>query len=144
MSRDRRKLTFFFSVTSQQIQQQQFFARQAVPRIDFRTLVRDLYQIYRTRIWMYCIDKDKTNTNRGHNREKFQCQLQKDVGRFQAGAQSFNGTIGNGRPSVSSSNSNSLRALVEQDESEAVLQFNQAELDDLEDGMVIMQEDYQR
>jgi cell fate regulator YaaT (PSP1 superfamily) len=71
---DRRKLTFFFSVTLPQ-----YFPNQPSPRIDFRTLVRDLYQIYRTRIWMYCVDKDKQRSNRSHNREKFLKQLQKDT-----------------------------------------------------------------
>lgn len=95
---DRRKLTFFFSVTLPQ-----YYPNQPSPRIDFRTLVRDLYQIYRTRIWMYCVDKENKanamagtdgknsngiinvpgnpgkNVNRAHNREKFLKQLQKDA-----------------------------------------------------------------
>ena len=70
---DRRKLTFFFSVTLPQ-----FYPNQPPPRIDFRTLVRDLYQIYRTRIWMYCVDKEKAPKNRAYNREKFLKQLYKD------------------------------------------------------------------
>lgn len=78
---DRRKLTFFFSVTLPQ-----FYPNQPSPRIDFRTLVRDLYQIYRTRIWMYCVDKDKNRTSRAHNREKFLKQLYKDSLRVQAAA----------------------------------------------------------
>eukprot|EP00158_Paraphelidium_tribonemae_P002682 Partr_v1_DN25584_c0_g1_i1_m20562 putative PSP1 domain protein len=72
---DRRKLTFFFSVTLPS-----YYPNQPSPRIDFRTLVRDLYQIYRTRIWMYCVDKDKNRSNRAHNREKFLKQLCADAG----------------------------------------------------------------
>lgn len=71
---DRRKLTFFFSVTLPS-----YFPNQPSPRIDFRTLVRDLYQIYRTRIWMYCVDKDKNRSNRSHNRENFLKQLNMDI-----------------------------------------------------------------
>lgn len=41
---DRHKLTFFF---------------EAAGRIDFRELVRDLFSIYKTRIWMQQIDKEK-------------------------------------------------------------------------------------
>lgn len=81
---DRRKLTFYFSVTLPQ-----YYPNQHAPRIDFRTLVRDLYQIYRTRIWMYCVDKDhksvgggRVTMNRQHNREKFLKQLQKDAQAF--------------------------------------------------------------
>ena len=40
---DRNKLTFFF---------------QAEGRIDFRELVRDLFSMYKTRIWMEQIDKN--------------------------------------------------------------------------------------
>jgi cell fate regulator YaaT (PSP1 superfamily) len=82
---DRRKLTFFFSIPSAKNgadnnnNQQQYFHSQAQPRVDFRTLIRDLYQIYRTRIWMYCVDKDKNRSNRAHNREKFLKQLFLDV-----------------------------------------------------------------
>ena len=39
---DRHKLTFFF---------------EADGRIDFRELVRDLFSIYKTRIWMQQVDK---------------------------------------------------------------------------------------
>ncbi len=39
---DRRKLTFFFV---------------AEQRIDFRELVRDLFKIYKTRIWMCAVDR---------------------------------------------------------------------------------------
>jgi hypothetical protein len=42
---DRHKLTFFF---------------EAEGRVDFRELVRDLFSIYKTRIWMQQLDK---NTN---------------------------------------------------------------------------------
>ena len=42
---DRNKLTFFFS---------------ADKRIDFRELVRDLFRIYKTRIWMCAIEKSGT------------------------------------------------------------------------------------
>jgi len=45
---DRHKLTFFF---------------EAKGRIDFRDLVRELFSIYKTRIWMQQIDKNLTNTN---------------------------------------------------------------------------------
>ena len=72
---DRRKLTFFFSVTLPS-----YFPNQPSPRIDFRTL--DLYQIYRTRIWMYCVDKDKNRSNRAHNRENFLKQLNADIEKF--------------------------------------------------------------
>lgn len=40
--RDRNKLTFYFC---------------ADRRIDFRELVRDLFRIYKTRIWMCAVDK---------------------------------------------------------------------------------------
>ena len=39
---DRHKLTFFFEASC---------------RVDFRELVRDLFSIYKTRIWMQQIDK---------------------------------------------------------------------------------------
>jgi hypothetical protein len=92
-NRDRRKLTFFFSVTLPQ-----FYPNQPSPRIDFRTLVRDLYQIYRTRIWMYCVDKDKNRTSRAHNREKFLKQLYKDTQRSNPSPNGLNGMgpIGSG------------------------------------------------
>lgn len=38
-NRDRRKLTFYFKANE---------------RIDFRELVRELFKIYKTRIWMCC------------------------------------------------------------------------------------------
>jgi len=41
---DRNKLTFFF---------------EAEGRIDFRELVRDLFSIYKTRIWMQQVNKDE-------------------------------------------------------------------------------------
>mmetsp|Transcript_9551 Transcript_9551/g.17337 ORF Transcript_9551/g.17337 Transcript_9551/m.17337 type:complete len:1215 (-) Transcript_9551:353-3997(-) len=44
---DRHKLTFFF---------------EAEGRIDFRELVRDLFSIYKTRIWMQQLDKNSTVT----------------------------------------------------------------------------------
>jgi hypothetical protein len=44
---DRHKLTFFF---------------EAECRIDFRELVRDLFSIYKTRIWMQQLDKNCTGT----------------------------------------------------------------------------------
>merc|ERR1712232_1067788 len=44
---DRHKLTFFF---------------EADTRIDFRELVRDLFSIYKTRIWMQQLDKSTTAT----------------------------------------------------------------------------------
>jgi hypothetical protein len=44
---DRHKLTFFF---------------EADGRIDFRELVRDLFSIYKTRIWMQQLDKNSTVT----------------------------------------------------------------------------------
>ena len=44
--RDRNKLTFYFS---------------ADRRIDFRELVRDLFRIYTTRIWMCAVDKNRAN-----------------------------------------------------------------------------------
>jgi len=46
---DRNKLTFFF---------------EAEGRIDFRELVRDLFSMYKTRIWMQQIDKDESPRNR--------------------------------------------------------------------------------
>jgi hypothetical protein len=42
---DRHKLTFFF---------------EAEGRIDFRELVRDLFSIYKTRIWMQQLDKNNS------------------------------------------------------------------------------------
>jgi cell fate regulator YaaT (PSP1 superfamily) len=42
--RDRRKLTFFFV---------------AEKRIDFRELVRDLFKIYKTRIWMCAVERSR-------------------------------------------------------------------------------------
>ncbi len=42
--RDRNKLTFYFA---------------AERRIDFRELVRDLFRIYKTRIWMCAVDKNR-------------------------------------------------------------------------------------
>ncbi|KAF8953475.1 hypothetical protein BGZ52_010204 [Haplosporangium bisporale] len=44
---DRRKLTFFFK---------------AERRIDFRELVRELFKIYKTRIWMYAVNQAATNS----------------------------------------------------------------------------------
>lgn len=44
--RDRNKLTFYFS---------------ADRRIDFRELVRDLFRIYKTRIWMCAVDKNRAS-----------------------------------------------------------------------------------
>ena len=44
---DRHKLTFFF---------------EAECRIDFRELVRDLFSMYKTRIWMQQLDKNITGT----------------------------------------------------------------------------------
>lgn len=49
---DRHKLTFFF---------------QAEGRIDFRELVRELFSIYKTRIWMQQIDKNSTNSGSNPN-----------------------------------------------------------------------------
>lgn len=53
---DRNKLTFFF---------------EAEGRVDFRELVRDLFSIYKTRIWMQQIDKNSPSTlgflNQGGN-----------------------------------------------------------------------------
>lgn len=46
-NRDRRKLTFFFK---------------AERRIDFRELVRELFKIYKTRIWMYAVNQAATNS----------------------------------------------------------------------------------
>ena len=46
---DRNKLTFFF---------------EAEGRIDFRELVRDLFSMYKTRIWMQQLDKDESPRNR--------------------------------------------------------------------------------
>ncbi|ORY95984.1 PSP1 C-terminal conserved region-domain-containing protein [Lobosporangium transversale] len=45
---DRRKLTFYF---------------RAEHRIDFRELVRDLFKIYKTRIWMYAVSPSKATLN---------------------------------------------------------------------------------
>jgi hypothetical protein len=45
---DRHKLTFFF---------------EAEGRIDFRELVRDLFSMYKTRIWMQQLDKNGTGTS---------------------------------------------------------------------------------
>jgi len=42
MCRDRRKLTYYF---------------QADRRIDFRELVRELFKIYKTRIWMCSVEE---------------------------------------------------------------------------------------
>ncbi|KAK3840280.1 MAG: PSP1 C-terminal conserved region-domain-containing protein [Linnemannia elongata] len=48
---DRRKLTFYFT---------------AEKRIDFRELVRDLFKMYKTRIWMYALSPSMANnTNTG-------------------------------------------------------------------------------
>jgi len=44
LDRDRRKLTFYFV---------------AERRIDFRELVRDLFKIYKTRIWMCAVDRNR-------------------------------------------------------------------------------------
>jgi len=41
---DRHKLTFFF---------------EAETRVDFRELVRDLFSIYKTRIWMQHLDSNR-------------------------------------------------------------------------------------
>jgi hypothetical protein len=49
---DRNKLTFFF---------------QAEGRIDFRELVRDLFSMYKTRIWMQQLDKNGTSNEPGGN-----------------------------------------------------------------------------
>jgi cell fate regulator YaaT (PSP1 superfamily) len=43
---DRHKLTFFFEANG---------------RVDFRELVRDLFSIYKTRIWMQQIDKNSNS-----------------------------------------------------------------------------------
>lgn len=43
---DRHKLTFFF---------------EAEGRVDFRELVRDLFSMYKTRIWMQQLDKNTAN-----------------------------------------------------------------------------------
>jgi len=48
---DRHKLTFFF---------------EAEGRVDFRELVRDLFSIYKTRIWMQQLDKSATGVDEGH------------------------------------------------------------------------------
>ena len=45
---DRKKLTFFFL---------------AEQRIDFRDLVKDLFKIYKTRIWMCAVERNRTNTH---------------------------------------------------------------------------------
>jgi len=45
---DRHKLTFFF---------------EAEGRVDFRELVRDLFSMYKTRIWMQQLDKNTSHTN---------------------------------------------------------------------------------
>jgi PSP1 C-terminal conserved region len=50
---DRNKLTFFFEAES---------------RIDFRELVRDLFSIYKTRIWMQQLDKNSNNSASGSPR----------------------------------------------------------------------------
>ena len=42
---DRHKLTFYF---------------EAEGRVDFRELVRDLFSVYKTRIWMQQVDKNST------------------------------------------------------------------------------------
>lgn len=47
-NRDRRKLTFFFK---------------AERRIDFRELVRELFKIYKTRIWMYAVNQAATSNS---------------------------------------------------------------------------------
>ncbi|KAI1314800.1 hypothetical protein EDD11_001677 [Mortierella claussenii] len=47
---DRRKLTFYFH---------------AEHRIDFRELVRDLFKIYKTRIWMYAVSPSMTSAGAG-------------------------------------------------------------------------------
>merc|ERR1719296_614460 len=49
---DRNKLTFFF---------------QAEGRIDFRELVRDLFSIYKTRIWMEQLDKNGVGVVSDHS-----------------------------------------------------------------------------
>jgi cell fate regulator YaaT (PSP1 superfamily) len=53
---DRHKLTFFF---------------EAEGRVDFRELVRDLFSIYKTRIWMQQLDKNASSgtqpVSRGHS-----------------------------------------------------------------------------
>jgi cell fate regulator YaaT (PSP1 superfamily) len=46
---DRHKLTFFF---------------EAEGRVDFRELVRDLFSMYKTRIWMQQLDKNTSMSNR--------------------------------------------------------------------------------
>jgi hypothetical protein len=50
---DRNKLTFFFEAES---------------RIDFRELVRDLFSIYKTRIWMQQLDKNNSSSSSGSPR----------------------------------------------------------------------------
>jgi len=49
---DRHKLTFFF---------------EAEGRIDFRELVRELFSIYKTRIWMQQIDKNSPSSGSNSN-----------------------------------------------------------------------------
>ncbi|KAF9180758.1 hypothetical protein BGZ50_006013 [Haplosporangium sp. Z 11] len=52
---DRRKLTFYF---------------QAEHRIDFRELVRDLFKIYKTRIWMYSVNPSTVSSQARENNEQ--------------------------------------------------------------------------
>ncbi|KAG0261123.1 hypothetical protein BG011_001336 [Mortierella polycephala] len=52
---DRRKLTFYF---------------QAEHRIDFRELVRDLFKIYKTRIWMYSVNPSMVSSLARENNEQ--------------------------------------------------------------------------
>lgn len=60
---DRRKLTFFYSATH---------------RIDFRDLVRDLFRIYKTRIWMCAVNvkasATATNTATHHQQQQHQAE----------------------------------------------------------------------
>jgi cell fate regulator YaaT (PSP1 superfamily) len=75
---DRRKLTFFYSATH---------------RIDFRDLVRDLFRIYKTRIWMCAVNVKASNsttaTNTTHHSQQQQ-QHQAEYGL--ASSQLFNAT----------------------------------------------------
>lgn len=57
---DRRKLTFFYSASY---------------RIDFRDLVRDLFRIYKTRIWMCAVHSSQAGAQMQlHNQHQFQQQ----------------------------------------------------------------------
>jgi len=61
---DRHKLTFFF---------------EAEGRVDFRELVRDLFSMYKTRIWMQQLDKN-TSTSSPAITAPQTSHLQMDVG----------------------------------------------------------------